>query len=745
MKLQKASAASAGIRRQFGAAWVAAFLWLGGASPKFAQESDSVLQERDRKPFAVFDQVSDPVERRFLLSFYETESPRRRAKQAELFLATYPASFYLAQVHEIASKAYIDLGDFKRALSHGKASLTFLPENPLLLVPLANVQVKERMPAAGRKSAREALEYLDRIGRPTSVGRKAWPKLKRQLQASSLFALGRAAALEAIAGPQEERTVKWREAEDSLLRARSLNSEDPEIVYLLGLSSLGTGKIENAARQFGAVYRQKGALETRALEKLKRIYKANPNRHNQSFEAFLSSLDAGNPPVELKEEPPESSSTETRSAYAGSKTCRTCHAGLHEAWEQTGMARMFRPYRPENVLGDFERNNQFYAGDDIRWSGTGLEVKPAEGRSLFAQMEIKEGRHYFRIKHPDGSWRRYPVEYTIGSKWQQAYAVRMPSGQIHVFPIQYNVAEKRWINFWKIIDPPQTPRVDLRKWDGLSPYTSYEANCAVCHTSQLYNAKGGGFEPDHLNFREPGINCEMCHGPSAQHASAMLSGKTVKKDPLEPPVEFRKISSGDYVAVCAQCHMQSALREPGPEGELNYSQKGEAFFQRSKSRPFGEFSFKARYKDGRFRETTFIVESFLRSACFKKGGANCGHCHNPHPENASSNPNSLKFLDQPDRMCLQCHSAWKGKAEVHTRHPVESEASRCVSCHMPPIMNSVLLRAATHRIDDIPDPDMTLRFGQEESPNACLLCHQDKNAQWLKQQITLRLEGHSSP
>jgi len=30
---------------------------------------------------------------------------------------------------------------------------------------------------------------------------------------------------------------------------------------------------------------------------------------------------------------------------------------------------------------------------------------------------------------------------------------------------------------------------------------------------------------------------------------------------------------------------------------------------------------------------------------------------------------------------------------------------------------------------------MTLRFGPEESPNACLLCHIDKDTDWLKQQL----------
>jgi hypothetical protein len=54
---------------------------------------------------------------------------------------------------------------------------------------------------------------------------------------------------------------------------------------------------------------------------------------------------------------------------------------------------------------------------------------------------------------------------------------------------------------------------------------------------------------------------------------------------------------------------------------------------------------------------------------------------------------------------------------------------------MPRIMDAVLFRARTHQIDDIPNADTAQRFGQEESPNACLLCHSEKNASWVKEQL----------
>jgi len=39
------------------------------------------------------------------------------------------------------------------------------------------------------------------------------------------------------------------------------------------------------------------------------------------------------------------------------------------------------------------------------------------------------------------------------------------------------------------------------------------------------------------------------------------------------------------------------------------------------------------------------------------------------------------------------------------------------------------------QISEISNADTTLRFGQEESPNACLLCHKNQSASWVKTQL----------
>ena len=153
--------------------------------------------------------------------------------------------------------------------------------------------------------------------------------------------------------------------------------------------------------------------------------------------------------------------------------------------------------------------------------------------------------------------------------------------------------------------------------------------------------------------------------------------------------------------------------------------------------PLGDYSRKGFYRDGRLRQTTFIVEALERSKRFRSGQVSCGNCHDPHGHDSASNPTSVKFRDNPDLMCTGCHRQLvEGvRAAQHSHHALQSEGSRCVSCHMPRIMESLMFRSRTHQIDDIPNAEATQRFGQEESPNACLLCHRNQSAQWVRDRL----------
>ena len=702
-----------------------------------AQNIDSIATPESRAPAIIADDIKDPAERSAFIAFSKTSDPPKLLALTRSFLVKYPGSSFLAPVADRAARSSFDLRDFKSGLDFAYLSLSLLPENPLLLVAVADVQAALQQNEAAISSAQDALEYLDRFDRPATISKRDWPEVKRKQQAIAYFTLGRALLNEAL---QEragvKRTSLLQQAALKLERARSLAPADMETVYLQGVDSLYANDPTRAAAEFAAVYQQSPELAPRAREQLSSIYRATKPATENSFDAFVSQLESRkrtDPPTPAVQ---DSVSASKLPGYGGSETCGRCHVDIYRRWAQSGMAKMLRPYLPQNVIGDFEKNNEFYAGDEIEYRNGKMKTTSRADRALLARMVMQQGRPYFEIKESDGLWHSYPVDYTIGSKWQQAYATRLPNGQIHVFPIQYSRVERKWLNYWAMIDVTGSERANPQTWERLDSATSYQMNCAVCHTSQLRNTMGGGLEADNVVFREPGVGCEMCHGPSAEHVEAMSTGHYHAKGALDPPVDFNRISNRDFVAICAQCHMQSNVHSGNAQGELNYSSSG-SFFLKNVAVPLGEFTRGAFYKDGRFSQTTFMVEALQRSQCFRKGHATCGSCHDPHGHDESTNPTSLKFKDEPDRMCTGCHTQFQNgeRAAAHTHHPIDSEASRCASCHMPRIMNGMLLRVQSHQIDDIPNAAMTMRFGQQDSPNACLLCHTEKNAQWVQSRL----------
>lgn len=701
-----------------------------------AQDIDSIVTSASRSSSTIADGIKDPAERSAFINIAKTKDPQKLSALTRSFLDKYPRSAFLAPVADGAARASFDLGDLQAGMDYAHLSLSLLPENPLLLVAVADVQAVLDENEAAIASARDALDYLDRFDRPLTVTAGEWPDFKKKQQAIAWFVIGRALINEALQDrPGPGRKSLINQAFSALNHARTLKPGDMEVVYLLGVAHLSVNESSQGALAFATVYRQNTELAAKAREQLSAIYQA-AKPAQQSFDEFVRALEkqTGN----LSPSPPaETQTSPTRQpGYSGSETCSRCHVDIYRQWSQSGMAKMLRPYLPQNVIGDFEKKNEFVTGDDILYRDGKLEITPHDDRALFARMVIRGGRHYFDIKESDGRWHSYPVDYTIGSKWQQAYATKLPNGQIHVFPIQYSTVAKQWLNYWKIIDSPGSERADPGNWEKLDGSTSYQLNCAVCHTSQLRNTLGSGLALDHVAFREPGIDCEMCHGPSAGHVEAMTTGKFSPKQPLDPPVDFRRITNRQFVAICAQCHMQSNVHQGNAQGELNYSTSG-TFFLKNAALPLGEFTRGAFFRDGRFTQATFMVEALERSQCFRKGQASCGTCHDPHGHDESSNPASLKFKDEPDRMCTGCHTQFQDKTQsaAHSHHSIESEASRCVSCHMPRVVDGMLLPVRSHQIDDIPNADMTLRFGQEDSPNACLLCHSDKSPVWVQAQL----------
>jgi hypothetical protein len=145
------------------------------------------------------------------------------------------------------------------------------------------------------------------------------------------------------------------------------------------------------------------------------------------------------------------------------------------------MAKMLRPYSAADVIGRF-------SGEEILGGG--------------ARTGAENGQRFIELRNVDsGKWSRYRVDALIGSKWQQAYAAKLPDGRLVLLPIQYSMVEGGWVNCWKIVDG-RSERSDIGYLQGTPEGALYQSDCAPCHTSQLRYDRAGASPGGAVNYSQ---------------------------------------------------------------------------------------------------------------------------------------------------------------------------------------------------------------------------------------------------
>jgi hypothetical protein len=101
----------------------------------------------------------------------------------------------------------------------------------------------------------------------------------------------------------------------------------------------------------------------------------------------------------------------------------------------------------------------------------------------------------------------------------------------------------------------------------------------------------------------------------------------------------------------------------------------------------------------------------------------------------------LRFPEDPatpelerNEQCLQCHPKLRSDEALvaHTRHPLDSAASDCATCHLPFQTYGILASHRAHRVQN-PVPETTAR---DQTPNGCNQCHVDKSLRWTAEALS---------
>jgi hypothetical protein len=186
-------------------------------------------------------------------------------------------------------------------------------------------------------------------------------------------------------------------------------------------------------------------------------------------------------------------------------------------------------------------------------------------------------------------------------------------------------------------------------------------HCFGCHTSG--STVGGRFDASHA---APGVNCEQCHGPGANHVATMKAGRI--DDGRRAILNPRKLSAVASVDFCGACHRTWAdVLQTEITGVAN-----------------------VRFQPYRLESSKCWGRGDTRLACYT--------CHDPHQPLVTDTAIY-------DSKCLSCHVTKSGeKLADHPGAACPVATSNCASCHMPKVeVPSMHAPFTDHRIRIVRD------------------------------------------
>ena len=382
--------------------------------------------------------------------------------------------------------------------------------------------------------------------------------------------------------------------------------------------------------------------------------------------------------------------------FAGSKSCRECHQKFYELWATSHHGLAMQPYTP-----DFARQNLTPPQTPIRI-----------GRNAYiACIGANEG--WVLEQKPDGQM-RHRIVHVMGGKNVYYFLTPLERGRLQTLPVAYDVRAKEWFD---------TAASGVRHFPGADtdtplhwtdPYYTFNTSCYSCHVSQLAKNYDLSADTYRTTWAEPGINCEACHGPAQKHVELCQSAQAdqVLKDPRI--IVTKSFSAEQINAMCNSCHAKmtpiSTSFEPG-----------ERYFDHFDLTTLEHPDF---YPDGRDLGENYTMTTWQMSPCAKAGELSCSHCH------TSSGRYRFKNAENPNAACLPCHQERVKNFTDHTHHDVNSTGSQCVACHMP-MTEFARMKRSDHSMRP-PMPTATLKF---KSPNACNICHEDKDPVWADEYV----------
>jgi cold shock CspA family protein len=145
---------------------------------------------------------------------------------------------------------------------------------------------------------------------------------------------------------------------------------------------------------------------------------------------------------------------------------------------------------------------------------------------------LEEGQKVeFSIEQGPKGERKYRIDYAVGGKNVFYFLTPLGRGRLQVLPVAYDVRRKEWFATTDSHLRPFSDNAAPLPWT--DPLYTFNTSCHGCHVSQVSINYDLSTDSYRTTWTEPGINCETCHNPGAEHVR--VARETPKGEPLRDP------------------------------------------------------------------------------------------------------------------------------------------------------------------------------------------------------------------
>ncbi len=380
--------------------------------------------------------------------------------------------------------------------------------------------------------------------------------------------------------------------------------------------------------------------------------------------------------------------------FAGSTSCRECHERFFRLWDTSFHGQSLRPYTEE------------FAAESLIFDSSEIQI----GDTVFSASETG---NFLEIRgNSKSSW---PIRYVLGGKNIYYFITETDGGKLQILPLGYDVHKQEWFDRIHSDVPHHSGVSQDTAADWKDRIYTFNTSCHDCHVSGLTKFYDVASDTYRIHWRESGIDCETCHGPASEH-------NTVCKEASDgsPPEDLRIIRGGRSFTAsqnndsCGRCHAKLIpLGTPFTPGDNYFDHFDLVLLDHSDY-----------YPDGRDRGENYTFTSWLRSRCVRQGKLDCLHCH--------TSSGRYRHKADPTANCSPCHNEKIQRLSAHSHHRSDSPgAPTCINCHMPVTQFARIPRSDHSMLP--PSPALSLKFG---SPNACNICHTNRDATWAAHNVT---------